>query len=587
MSQARVGARLEVVAPRHVSDKSDLGLLVLLIAISVVVHGWIISQSVTCSKDGLGYGRYGWSLFHPTHDLPADVTRNQLEIIQNNKHHPGFPLSVAVMAEIVTRAWDAPFPYQLARAVQVASAFGALLLILPSYWIGKLLCGKYPAFIIALFTQILPVFAKDASDGLSDITHLALAAFGLLFAIRGFRRPRIGQFLLAGLFSGLAYLVRPEGLSVALAITVVLALFVFTKRLPWKLAAMQFIALALGVLVAAGPYMFIIGAVTNKPSGQRIVNPVEVNPRVKMMQEGAAIPQAPALIARMIPPDVHGFNRFGLVCLTILEETSKSSHHAVLVLAIAGLFVLRKQFIEHPEWYLLLVYALIHLALLFMLGMRGGEQHAVGGYISERHTLPISFVLIYLAIAGLEPLLSRLPWISSFRTMMTHPWAARTIVLAIVISCVPALFKKLHSQHASHLEAAEYIREHYHFNDHLYDPYEWVRFYSGHLTKVIRPDWYRTAGHGYWLVWEAGDTTGPNSSPRWVATKKLLENPNAKLVFPEPGDERNQQKGTVLVYWLPFTAEEIAADAAEQKAAIEHDAANPNAPAKTRTRYGY
>jgi hypothetical protein len=501
-------------------------------------------------------------LLHPNHGLPPGETRTHLDVIRDKRNHhpPGFPLLVAVCAEVTTRTVPGPFPQQLLLGAQIASALGALLLVLPSYWIGRLLFEKGVGFGVALLCQVLPVLARDAADGLSDILHLSLAALGLLFALRAFRRPRIGQFLLTGFFSGLAYLVRPEGLTVVIATTALLGLWVFSKRFSFQTAASFGTALAVGAAISAGPYMLLIGGFTNKPSVARAISPDEENPRLKMIQGQAQLAGAP-IFAKWIPDDARGLHRVGVVLLGILEELSKTTHYSVLVLAVAGFWFLRSRFRTQPELVLLLLYAGIHLGLLVMLGMRRGTPSAAGGYLSERHTIPVAFVAVIFAVGALKPLLEGLPVLSMFRGLVRHPAGPRVVLACIVLSCVPPLGRKLHAQQGGHLPVASYLREHLHPEDHVYDPYEWVRFYSGHSVYVIPTDWYKAPGRGRWLVWEVGDSVGPSKSPRWHDTKKLLEDPAAKLVFPETAGTEPPAKGSIQLYWLQFTPEEVAADA--------------------------
>ena len=63
------------------------------------------------------------------------------------------------------------------------------------------------------------------SDGLAEALYLLCVATSLGFGVRAVRHRSTLYFLLCGMAAGAAYLVRPEGLMVVLAIGVVVAVW--------------------------------------------------------------------------------------------------------------------------------------------------------------------------------------------------------------------------------------------------------------------------------------------------------------------------------------------------------------------------
>src|SRR5207237_7284429 len=97
-------------------------------------------------------------------------------------------------------------------------------------------------------------------------TYLFWLAMALWLGVRGLRRPGVGVFAACGLAAGAAYLTRPEGLEVVVAVGAVLfgQQFVAPVRQPWRRVFPQAAALICGLLVFLGPYAMIIDGLSNK-----------------------------------------------------------------------------------------------------------------------------------------------------------------------------------------------------------------------------------------------------------------------------------------------------------------------------------
>ena len=91
-------------------------------------------------------------------------------------HPPGYPLAVLGVSEAVRPLYAAPLPEQMLLSAQLASALAGVLLVLPTYALGRMLFGKFAGFAAALLFQVLPVPARITSDGLSEGVYLLVAA---------------------------------------------------------------------------------------------------------------------------------------------------------------------------------------------------------------------------------------------------------------------------------------------------------------------------------------------------------------------------------------------------------------------------
>jgi 4-amino-4-deoxy-L-arabinose transferase-like glycosyltransferase len=134
------------------------------------------------------------------------------------------------------------------------------------------LFGRSVGFWSALLFQCLPGSGQVLSDAISDPLFLCLATTALLFGVRAVGNHAPRAFALCGLFSGLAYLVRPEGALVVLATGLVLVGMqaVAHRRRAWGTIGRCGAALMGAALVTASPYYLVTGNFTNKPSASQL-----------------------------------------------------------------------------------------------------------------------------------------------------------------------------------------------------------------------------------------------------------------------------------------------------------------------------
>ena len=60
-----VGGRMETVAPIRVTDWSDRVRLLGLLLITLLLHTWLIRNSVMTARDSLGFAQLALNLAHP------------------------------------------------------------------------------------------------------------------------------------------------------------------------------------------------------------------------------------------------------------------------------------------------------------------------------------------------------------------------------------------------------------------------------------------------------------------------------------------------------------------------------------------
>ena len=541
-----VGGRLEAVAPRRVTDAGDKLRLAALCAVAVAVHGWLLVTTHVTARDSVGFARNALQLESPK----AAGVDNLAELLRNkNKefpHPPGYPLAVLAVSEVVRPAYAAPLPEQMLLSAQLTSALAGVLLVLPTYALGRMLFGKFAGFAAALLFQVLPVAARDTSDGLTEGLYLLAVASALLFGVLAVRKQSVGQSLLCGLATSVAYLVRPEGLLAAASVALVVLVLAVRRAWSWSSAAGRLTALLVGVLLPAAPYMILIGGVTNKPTGIHFLEQIIGNPRQQLMKSQGAPPLSAALFADTYHGPEHDGPQPVWVVKALFKEVSKTFHYAAFGLAVIGLAVAFGRVRDEP-WHLVpIAFAGLTLVTLVLLGLK---PQAAGGpppYISGRHTLPVVYVGCLFAAAGLEllpRLLGRLPGVGP---SLNCPAVACVALTAVVVSCLPAL-KPLHEHRQGYKAAGEHLAVELKAlaaegkQVVVIDPYEWPQFYAGWSLWKVPEDPPDAPVVLAVFAEKSGKEEGPNSNKgRYEAALNVSRDVRARKVFEwasdDPGD---------------------------------------------------
>ena len=196
--------------------------------------------------------------------------KNTLDHVRGSEHPPGYPLAVWATDAALGIVSKQSLPERALLAAQLANAIAAMLLVIPTYLIGRMLFSRNVGFAAALLFQVLPVPARITSDGLTEGVYLLATGSAIMLGVRAVRCPRISDFLLCGLATGASYLVRPEGLMVAAGPGAVVVLAGTHPPLAARRGRGRLTALCIGVALVSVPYMALIGKFTNKPTGSYI-----------------------------------------------------------------------------------------------------------------------------------------------------------------------------------------------------------------------------------------------------------------------------------------------------------------------------
>jgi hypothetical protein len=294
--------------------------------------------------------------------------------------HPMHPLAMVAAHRFL--GGEGPIAWQ--RAAQAAAMACGVLLIIPLYLVALEIYGPPTAWIGCLLVAASPLMGFIVTNILSESTFLLFWTWGLWAAVRFLREGRFLWLPLTIGFSVLAYLTRPEGLLLPLALVATLALLPLHRatRINWPRwwAAIGF--LVIGPICLAGPYMALKGGIGTKPAIARLI--------------GTAPPSGPEALERdhPVPPDQSTFETYRQATARMIKAGRGAIRMPMLPLVVLGLAVARPWTARARIWLLGGIIVAASAVGLIRL-------HATGGYCTVRHALVPGMLLTLAAANGL------------------------------------------------------------------------------------------------------------------------------------------------------------------------------------------
>jgi hypothetical protein len=474
----------------------DLGLVALLLALALGVRGWLMTHTEVLARDSIGFIRYAL-------EFQTDDWR---KVLRNNHQHPGYPLTVLAVSVAVRGCVDAPHVELMTLSAQLASNLASVLLVIPMFYLGKLLFHRGAGFGAAAMFQCLPVCAHILSDGLSEPLFLLLTSSALVFAVLAMRGSSPWRFGLCGTLAGLAFLTRPEGLLVVAATLLVLLALQRSKahRRSWRQVLVCGGSLTAAALLMSSPYTLVTHHLTNKPSGNQIFGKdlpelEKFDPALQKPQACAGRPLMASTLAVVLNLQDNWGKRFLAAVWYLSRELVKCFHYVAWLPALLGMWWYRRQARQVPGMWVLLVLCATLALVLCRLAV-------VVGYMSDRHLLLLVMCGTYAAAAAEWELPARLrTWLTrqawSGGALSPVPHTAATAALAVLLlagtiaSALPKTLDTLHGNRAGHHAAGLWLAEHAAAADIIDDEHCWAHYYAGRvfleMQATIRPQGYQ------------------------------------------------------------------------------------------------
>lgn len=379
--------------------------------------------------------------------------------------HPLYSL-LTMLAERVTGDW-----VTAGVAVSIVSGVAAVLFL---YALLRDTFSRRIAGIGAVLLAVHPYALTFSSDVQSDGLYLAAFVGALALLWKGLERRSLWFAAGAGLASGIAYLARPEGAGVILIGLAVVSLESARRRWPLMGAARWTIALGLGAALAMAPYIALLSeragtlTFTQKKSIQNLlgIDAFESWIDLDWLQMREETPHAPPPFApRELAPQLlsvvpspkgslgQGANAAALS--ELVQNALSAARYEIVLVILLGLWALRGP-MELRGRFMLLAAALYSLVLYGLVTQ--------AGYVSRRHTLPVSVLLFGYAAAGVPVLGRGILRVAGTVVRVQRPIQIRSAVAAGLIAVAAlSLGKGLRPHRQSALSerlAAEWILEH-------------------------------------------------------------------------------------------------------------------------------
>jgi hypothetical protein len=437
--------------------------LLLLVVVALALRAWQVWHTEVTTRDSIAFIRYAWRL----------ESERWPEVVKSEKHHPLYPFLIHFVSRPVRAFFPGNLPRAMTLTTQLISSLASVLLVVPMYFVGCELFSRRVGFWATLLFQCLPGSGRILPDGISESVFLLLVATSTLCACRAMRAGGLGWFVLTGLTSGLSYLTRTEGLLVAAVSVVVLA---GLQRSPtWQRSrpalARAGLVLAAATLIVAGPFMWLIGGLSNKP-GVRIVlggeqaRKGETPPR----DRPAHIVHAPLPLAAWSyangkrPEDRYGWAAWALVLMV-----DKAFFHVLTLPFAVGLFLWWRRAARVPGMWVMLGVGAVLAALVYRLGQSNG-------YLGERHVQLILMGGLYWAVATLAFVCG---WLGQLVGRQNGSALAFVLLTGVVALALPRTLAPLHSERVGFRLAGEWLAEHVEPGDMVFDPFTWSSYHAG------------------------------------------------------------------------------------------------------------
>jgi len=309
----------------------------------------------------------------------------------------------------------------------VALGAGALAVVPLSLLMTRVF-GSKAGVSAGILYAVLPLAVRFSVRPLSEGPFYFFLFLSALAGVETLLRS--GRFapILAGVFGGLAYLVRPEGLAAPLV--TLIGVLVFPACRAWKGRISAALLLGLGLAVSAGPYVTFLSheagtlKLTAKKDLRVLSGARSDRPLQRLSDEGLS-------------------DRGVAASLQLVSHLLESVSYLPVVLAlIGGLFPGRKNRSRGEVFLLLLV--LLFAAVLFRLAY-------TYGYLARRHTLTPGLFLLGWSGMGVA-------WLST-------RWNARRrihacLVLLITAGMLPFAWKNVDRNHLPLKTLGRWIQDH-------------------------------------------------------------------------------------------------------------------------------
>ena len=444
----------QVIGVKDVTSFQHTLRIGLLMVATAGLMAWVLRHTEASFADGLRYIRQA-------EQIHGGAWR---EGLVGAIDHPLHPLGIVAAHALV--GGEGPVSWQRAA---VALAYGCIvLLVVPLYLVTRDLFGDETAWLGCLLVMVNPLLGSIVANVLSESTFLLFWTWGLWAAIRFLREGRFSWLPMTIGFGVLAFLSRPEGLLLPLAMVTVLAVLPLhsATRINWPRWWGAVAYLILGSLALAGPYMVMKGGVGTKPAISRVLGQAPNSDPQALERE------------RPLPPDQGPLETYRLATVRMLRVFCGVVSLPLLPLALLGLVTMRPGPARMRTRIFLGVVVLASAVGLVRL-------HATGGYCTVRHGLVPGILLILAAAHGLNWLMGRIRvpgnWLGLARVQLQPGPVVWAALLALLVAA-PRIHDLEHSTPGPfnvYRDTGLWLAEQTRGDEQVLDLTDWSLYFSG------------------------------------------------------------------------------------------------------------
>lgn len=460
------------------------GVLVAALLLSAASQGYVASRSPIIAKDGMGFIQIAKSL-----------ALDPVAAMRTYDQHPGYPAMLLACQRVYQRLTAADEFRSFIVGSRLASSICGLGTIVFLWLFARRLYDDRIANLTVLLAAVWPLFRLNASDSLSDTPHLMFYLAGVWLACEGLCRRRSGWFVAAGIASGLAFWVRPEGLVVAAAAALAITLPMIADRfraklchshqlceamLPsqfgpppaWSFTLVALLALLTATSLAIAPYIVLAGKVTSKklpfvnvPPSAHAVAIATTEPTAGLLSEPGPGGQLPDEFRR--PSKLLGVVALGVV--ELFRELAQGFYYLALIPLAVGTFWPGRPQPARPVALLHILLMNGHAALLMLL-------YLTAGYISHRHLIPLIALMLPTMAAGA---LMMVGYASRWLPALGPPRrAVAAAVMVFYLGLLPKCLVPLQAAYLPVYQAALWVKSQAKAGDSVLSTSGYVRFYT-------------------------------------------------------------------------------------------------------------
>lgn len=443
--------------------------------------------------------------------------------------HPLHSLAIAGVHRIL----GGTDPVSWQRSAQLVSAGAMVLLVIPLYLLALEIYGPTAAWLGVVLCLGNPISGFVVINVLSETTFLLFWTWGLWAAVRFLREGRFVWLPLTIGFSALAYLTRPEGMLLPLALVTTLLLLPlhWATRIYWPRwwAAVAF--LVLGPLLLIGPYMAAKGGMGTKPSIARLLGTAPQSAANALERE------------RPLGPNQTTVQTYRLATRRMLKVVRTAVTTPLLPLVVLGLVTARPWSARARIW---LFTGLIVTASAFGLI----RLHATGGYCTVRHGLIPAMLLTLAAANGLAWLMNSIVipgrWFGyGEERLRLGPGVWAALLAGFIATPHVQAMTSFHGSFAAYRDAGAWIAQtKSQGHGKVLDMTDWSLFFSGQPGfKFSEVHWAAIDPNTRWVVVRDAHLRG-----RWnfgPVVRRLIAGRDPILAIPPKPDPQSIQ---ILIY---------------------------------------